>query len=481
MISIKMFEKFQYPNNLGYILFIFGMFASKGFPVFKINRYLDIYNRNTSLKLRGGVTNMSMKTTTSASSITSSSSDKTNTTLYNESKTFTPEALKRAHENSLELYNRFRNSKDNYISVHLNRALDILTDALRLYGPYQLFSSYNGGKDAVVIMHLLRAVTAKYSEDKGEIVQPQFVYFAIKDEFPEVIEHIKESEEQYCLSLIRYNCAISQGLTEHIKQMDSRSTPAFVLGTRQSDPNCGTQQAFAPSSWNPPFMRVNPILTWEYGHVWHFLRTFNLPYCSLYDRGFTSLGKITDTYPNPALRRKHLNSTADFFNESTISSKQYEESLYWPAYMLADWSLERAGRGVNTKGTNNNNNTNTNTEGKETQNVTNDSYKISPEKEVTTAGMIVIGDEILNGMTTEVNMIVVCNCLKTIGIPLHRVAIVLDDIDEIVEEVRKMSQKYDIVITSGGIGPTHDDVTIKAVAKALGQELKCKQSHTIHT
>ena len=50
-----------------------------------------------------------------------------------------------------------------------------------------------------------------------------------------------------------------------------------------------------------------------------------------------------------------------------------------------------------------------------------------------------------------------------------QVSIVSDEVNDIVEEVRRLSQKYDIVITSGGIGPTHDDVTLKAVALALGQ------------
>ena len=204
-------------------------------------------------------------------------------------------------------------------------------------------------------------------------------------------------------------------------------------------------------------MRINPILTWEYGHVWHFLRTFNLPYCCLYDQGYTSLGRVTDTRPNPALRRKHVSS-----NLSLEDLENSNQVLYWPAYMLADWSLERAGRGNNSLNDFNG------------KNCSNDSYNTSSHKDTTTAGMIIIGDEILNGMTADVNMQITSLCLKSIGIPLRKVVVVLDEIDEIVEEVRRMSQTYDIVITSGGIGPTHDDVTIKAVAKALGQEIKCK-------
>ncbi|KAH8060508.1 hypothetical protein JL722_4611 [Aureococcus anophagefferens] len=100
---------------------------------------------------------------------------------------------------------------------------------------------------------------------------------------------------------------------------------AFVLGTRRGDPNCGDQQAFEPSSdWMPPFMRVNPILDWTYGDVWAFLRAFDLPYCALYDGGYTSLGSAPPTSRNPALLG--------------------DGGAYKPAHLLEDWSLERAGR-----------------------------------------------------------------------------------------------------------------------------------------
>lgn len=82
---------------------------------------------------------------------------------------FESEALNNYHKDALELFKNIRECKDGYISARLNAAVDVLIDALRLYGSDQLFSSYNGGKDAVVIMHLLRAAAAKYSEDCGTI------------------------------------------------------------------------------------------------------------------------------------------------------------------------------------------------------------------------------------------------------------------------------------------------------------------------
>ena len=169
----------------------------------------------------------------------------------------------------------------------VHSALDVLDDALRLYGPQHIYSSFNGGKDAVVIMHLLRASIAKYSKDRKEAHRPQLVYFAVSDEFPEVLEFIEQSEREFGIEVLRSNSSIGKGLAEIIESRRSEGSShhlAFVLGTRQGDPNCGDQSFFSPSSaWMPPFMRVNPILRWTYGQVWHFLRSNGLPYCKLYD------------------------------------------------------------------------------------------------------------------------------------------------------------------------------------------------------
>eukprot|EP01039_Chlorochromonas_danica_P009248 gene9248-10211_t len=153
-----------------------------------------------------------------------------------------------SHHDSLQFYHTLRKCNDSYISKHVNHALDVLTDSLRLYGPDKVFSSYNGGKDADVIMHLLRAVYAKYSHDKASVHEAKLVYFVNEDEFDEVLTHIGKAETAYGLNITRYHNGIVQGLKQHLEIHAAGSAGAFVLGTRKGDPNCGDQETFAPSS-----------------------------------------------------------------------------------------------------------------------------------------------------------------------------------------------------------------------------------------
>ena len=85
-----------------------------------------------------------------------------------------------------------------------------------------------------------------------------------------------------------------------------------------------------------------------------------------------------------------------------------------------------------------------------------------------TAGLVVIGDEILSGRTHDKNIAQVASWLQVQGIRLSEVRVVPDVVERIVEAVNALREAYDYLFTTGGIGPTHDDITVDAVAQALG-------------
>ncbi|MGB3831688.1 MAG: competence/damage-inducible protein A [Mesorhizobium sp.] len=88
--------------------------------------------------------------------------------------------------------------------------------------------------------------------------------------------------------------------------------------------------------------------------------------------------------------------------------------------------------------------------------------------EIVTAAMLVIGDEILSGRTKDKNIGHLADILTAIGIDLKEVRIVPDEEDEIVAAVNAVRARYTYVFTTGGIGPTHDDITADSIAKAFG-------------
>ena len=90
-----------------------------------------------------------------------------------------------------------------------------------------------------------------------------------------------------------------------------------------------------------------------------------------------------------------------------------------------------------------------------------------PRKDVT-AAVLVIGDEILSGRTKDQNIGYIAEYLTSIGIDLREARVVPDVEDEIVAALNALRARYDYVFTTGGIGPTHDDITADAVAKAFG-------------
>ena len=87
------------------------------------------------------------------------------------------------------------------------------------------------------------------------------------------------------------------------------------------------------------------------------------------------------------------------------------------------------------------------------------------------AAIIVIGNEILSGKVIDTNAPFLTRELRAIGVTLKRILTIPDEVDEIAEAVKEFRPRYDVVFTSGGVGPTHDDVTMEGIAKGLGRRL----------
>src|SRR6266852_8190448 len=90
---------------------------------------------------------------------------------------------------------------------------------------------------------------------------------------------------------------------------------------------------------------------------------------------------------------------------------------------------------------------------------------------IVTACLIIIGNEILSGRTQDANLAFIAKGLNEVGIRLREVRVIPDIAETIIETVNEMRAKFDYVFTTGGIGPTHDDITSACIAQAFGVPL----------
>jgi len=97
---------------------------------------------------------------------------------------------------------------------------------------------------------------------------------------------------------------------------------------------------------------------------------------------------------------------------------------------------------------------------------------------MSTAGILIIGNEILTGKVQDENAAYLLRELRRQGVDVPRVHVIPDEIPEIARDVREFSAKYDYVLTSGGVGPTHDDVTMDGVAAAFSLPLEQNEEMT---
>nr|CAD7392053.1 unnamed protein product [Timema cristinae] len=220
------------------------------------------------------------------------------------------------------------NSYDIFFYTHelyLNEDEVVLEECCDKYDSSGIFLSFNGGKDCTVLLHLVCAVfLRKYP---GQHKPINTVYIQYEEPFPEVETFIQETVKRYELNLVTIPGPIKGALQKLLREKPHLK--AVLMGTRRTDPysECLKHFQMTDAGW-PQLMRVSPMLDWSYHDVWLFLRELLVPYCSLYDKGYTSLGSQHNTRPNQALKFTASNG----------------EQCYHPAYMLKDEDAERNGR-----------------------------------------------------------------------------------------------------------------------------------------
>jgi len=216
---------------------------------------------------------------------------------------------------------------------------------LRRYKLENLSISFNGGKDCLVLLILFLASLPPYlpspsnptSSASGEKEEGRInsVYVTTTYPFPQVDAFVQTCIRTYHLSLTRYSQPMKSSFERYLQ--DNPNVQAIFVGTRRTDPHGELLSHFdvTDHGW-PKFMRVHPVVDWGYKDVWGFLRELQVPYCVLYDMGYTSLGGTKDTHPNPALLEDGTEIQEDEGGE--------KKRRFRPAYELVEDGQERLGR-----------------------------------------------------------------------------------------------------------------------------------------
>ena len=197
---------------------------------------------------------------------------------------------------------------------------------LAIFPPHEVCVSFNGGKDACamlfLLLHALRTgddASSPPQSDRDLLGDVALVHFDPSADFPEVSALLEQVAGALGVSL-----RVFPAMRAGVEVLVGEGRRLFFLGTRRGDPYTedGASLQTSSASW-PAFVRAHPLFEWSYRQVWAFLRGTGLPYCALYDKGYTSIGTRFDTVPNEALRAGEG---------------------FLPAYLLEDESLERSNR-----------------------------------------------------------------------------------------------------------------------------------------
>ncbi|KAF2838948.1 adenine nucleotide alpha hydrolases-like protein [Patellaria atrata CBS 101060] len=224
-------------------------------------------------------------------------------------------------------------------------SLRVIEEALEKYSLDELSLSYNGGKDCLVLLVLylaaLHSKTLKSSNFRPTSLECVFIQSS--DPFEEVTKFVEKTSRQYNLNLSRYSAPMKGALTDYLQEKPN--VQAIFVGTRRTDPHGTYLTHFdrTDHGW-PDFMRIHPVIDWHYVDIWTFICHLKIPYCCLYDQGYTSLGGTRDTHPNPKLLRIKLPETIENGKYTHLPDIWKNTSKYRPAWELMDDEEERLGR-----------------------------------------------------------------------------------------------------------------------------------------
>lgn len=225
----------------------------------------------------------------------------------------------------------------NSTSPRIKQSLTIIEEAIALY-PKDLWFSFNAGKDNTVCFYLVASVLFRRNGLASTNFTMPCLYFEEENPFDECDYFMETMKSKFAIDVLVMKNVDNLAKQKFMKAtlgevIGKRGMRAIMLGTRRTDPYSGSLTFISRSStedgW-PEFARVFPILDWDFREIFAFLNLFKIPYCPLYDRGYTYLGDKNDCVPNPFLRTKggwYLPASAGSSNVEPFSRKSIIKNL----------------------------------------------------------------------------------------------------------------------------------------------------------